>query len=172
MRRVARVCFSTLELCLRYYMYSIFCYRFVFFFASLGNFYKTEFFQRDNYLALASTRRSLVSHVEDLYLARKGLRRSLKSYFIEHGSAQSSSPSNYLKAVRPIEAILESALHSLGRCVDLVRPAGLFLHIVPKKDWEKALNALEHSISEIRNACDPDRPLSQTEWRKFFDRED
>eukprot|EP00590_Aulacoseira_subarctica_P000808 CAMPEP_0172422092 /NCGR_PEP_ID=MMETSP1064-20121228/8285_1 /TAXON_ID=202472 /ORGANISM="Aulacoseira subarctica , Strain CCAP 1002/5" /LENGTH=488 /DNA_ID=CAMNT_0013162797 /DNA_START=510 /DNA_END=1973 /DNA_ORIENTATION=- len=125
---------------------------------------KTEFFQRDNYLALASTRRSLVFHVEDLYLARKGLRRSLKSYFIEHGSAQSSSPSNYSKAVRLIEAILESALHSLGRCVDLVRPAGLFLHIVPKNDWEKALNALEHSISEIRNACDPDRPLSQTEW--------
>ena len=58
--------------------------------------------------------------------------------------------------------ILESALLSLGCCVDLVRPAGLLVSVVSSKNWRKALRALQHSLDEIRSVCDPDRPLRPT----------
>ena len=119
---------------------------------------------------LASIRRSLVSHVEELYRPGRRLRKSLNVY------VQSSVQKTYryghnskVRVDRPVEVVLESELHSLGRCIDLVRPAGLLVSSVSKSDWVKALNALEHSMSEIRTVCDPDRPLSPNEWGKLVD---
>lgn len=63
--------------------------------------------------------------------------------------------------------MLESALLSLGRCSDLVRPAGLLLSSVSNSDWGKALKALEHGRREIRELCDPDRILEPNEWGKL-----
>merc|ERR1712071_45351 len=73
--------------------------------------------------------------------------------------------------IRPVEVVLEGALLHLGRCIDLVRPAGLLVSSVPEADWESALSALEHSMREIRTVCDPDRPLRPTEWGKIIDEE-
>lgn len=133
---------------------------------------KTEFFQRDNYLMLSSIRRSLVSHVEELCHPRKSLKSSINAYvrasvrktpkFIDAGRPIKNDN-------RPVEVVLESALHSLGRCIDLVRPAGLLVSSVTKDDWLLALNTLEHSIGEIHAVCDPDRPLRPSEWGKLID---
>ena len=70
---------------------------------------------------------------------------------------------------RDVITILEGALLSLGRCVDLVKPAGLHVGSVSKEDWKKALKALEHSMNEISSFCDPDRPLMPSEWGKLVD---
>ena len=125
-----------------------------------------EFFQRDNYKMLASIRRSLVSHVEDLYVDRQVLRRALNI------SPKSESPfKTPASDARLVEEVLEGALLHLGRCIDLVRPAGLHVSSVPRSDWERAFRALERSMSEIRLVCDPDRPLRPSEWGKLMDKE-
>lgn len=132
----------------------------------------TFLFQRDNYLMLASIRRSLVSKVERLHKS-SGIKRALKRYQdTVIGRPPPSSPKSNSAAARDIIVILEGALLSLGRCVDLVRPAGLLVSVVPSKNWRRALRALEHSLSEIRSVCDPDRPLRPTEWGKLVDEED
>jgi len=127
-----------------------------------------EFFQRDNYLMLASIRRSLVSKVERLNKSA-GLKKALKRY---QGTVNNRFLSEKGKTTRDIIVILESALLSLGRCVDLVRPAGLLVSVVSSENWKKALRALQHSLNEIRSVCDPDRPLRPTEWGKLVDEED
>ncbi len=112
-----------------------------------------------------------MAHVEDLYQPhRRYFRKRLNLYYDQHIRpkfllAVSHSSSSSLLA-RPLEAILESALHSLGTCQDLIRPAGLYSSYVPKNDWVKALDTLVHSISELRNACDPDRPIPPDMWGK------
>ena len=130
-----------------------------------------EFFQRDNYLMLASIRRSLVSKVERLHKS-SGIKRALKRYQDTVIGRPPSSSKSSAAAARDIIVILEGALLSLGRCVDLVRPAGLLVSVVPSKNWKRALRALEHSLREIRSVCDPDRPLRPTEWGKLVDEED
>lgn len=122
---------------------------------------------------LASIRRSLVSKVERLHKS-SGIKRALKRYQdTVIGRPPPSSPkATSAAAARDIVVILEGALLSLGRCVDLVRPAGLLVSVVPSKNWKRALRALEHSLSEIRSVCDPDRPLRPTEWGKLVDEED
>eukprot|EP00591_Stephanopyxis_turris_P011861 CAMPEP_0195512970 /NCGR_PEP_ID=MMETSP0794_2-20130614/4744_1 /TAXON_ID=515487 /ORGANISM="Stephanopyxis turris, Strain CCMP 815" /LENGTH=658 /DNA_ID=CAMNT_0040640869 /DNA_START=303 /DNA_END=2279 /DNA_ORIENTATION=+ len=130
----------------------------------------TEFFQRDNYLMLASIRRSLVSHVEELHKPRRSLRSSLDSYCkISLGKPKRSGKNNYNLNDRSVDVVLESALLSLGRCIDLVQPAGLLVSTVSKSDWLKALRALEHSMADLRSTCDPDRPLRPSEWGKLID---
>lgn len=132
----------------------------------------TFLFQRDNYLMLASIRRSLVSKVERLHKS-SGIKRALKRYQdTVIGRPPPSSSKSSSAAARDIIVILEGALLSLGRCVDLVRPTGLLVSVVPSKNWKRALRALEHSLSEIRSVCDPDRPLRPTEWGKLVDEED
>ena len=103
---------------------------------------------------LASIRRSLVSHIEDLHVGGHGqeLRKNLSR----------SSDKNF-------EGSLEGALLHLGRCIDLVRPAGLLVSSVSRSEWTKAFQALERSMSEIRLYCDPDRPLRPSEWGKLMD---
>merc|ERR1711956_30314 len=115
-----------------------------------------EFFQRDNYLMLASIRHSLVDHLEDLHKPEKTyLRKAIKTrnFSLQNGNG-------FMNGNRrdPI-GVLEMALVSLGRCVDLVKPAGLLMSYVPNRDWVKALGALEQSMREIKDLCDPDRPL-------------
>lgn len=65
---------------------------------------------------------------------------------------------------RDVNVALEGVVLSLGRCIDLVRPAGLLVGSVSKVDFKKALRALEHAVSQIRAYCDPDAPLDPSEW--------
>lgn len=68
---------------------------------------------------------------------------------------------------RDVNVVLEGVVLSLGRCIDLVRPAGLLLSSVSKTDFAKALRALDHAMSQIRTYCDPDAPLDPSEWGKM-----
>ena len=59
-----------------------------------------------------------------------------------------------------IEIHLECALLSLGRCCDLVRPAGTFSEqSVSRQEWKDALNHLQEFMDRIECSCDPDRPV-------------
>ena len=120
---------------------------------------------------LASIRRSLVSKVERLHKS-PGIKRALKRYQDTVIGRPPPSNTKAAAAAKDIIVILEGALLSLGRCVDLVRPAGLLVSVVPSKNWQRAISALKHSLSEIRSVCDPDRPLRPTEWGKLVDEED
>jgi hypothetical protein len=120
-----------------------------------------EFFQRDNYLMLASIRRSLVEEIEALHKPSLSRKKTLNNELRRIKDVYGNE--------RNVITILEGALLSLGRCVDLVKPAGLHVGSVSKEDWKKALKALEHSMSEIRTFCDPDRPLLPSEWGKLVD---
>lgn len=67
----------------------------------------------------------------------------------------------------PMDVVLEGALLSMGRCLDLVRPAGLLIGYVPKTDWKKAEIVLQQGVRQLREACDPDHPLDPMEWGKL-----
>jgi len=123
---------------------------------------QTEFFQRDNYLLLSSIRRSLVSLVEALYTEKgQSIRAGVIKHFQSHGS------NRLTKEDVKIIVVLESALLNLGRCIDLVKPAGLLVSSVPASTWSRALDALEKSMNNIISVCDPDQPLEATEWGKL-----
>jgi hypothetical protein len=63
------------------------------------------------------------------------------------------------------DVALESALLSLGRCADLVRPAGrLTSRSVSAEEWVDAIEQLEHFLDLMETACDPDRPLPADQW--------
>ena len=114
---------------------------------------KTEFFQRDNYRVLVSIRRSFVNDMESFYQDQPSLKSTLRQYVTR---------SEYT-----LDIVLEGALLSLGRCLDLVRPAGLLIGYVPKTDWKNAEMVLEHAVRQLRDACDPDHPLDPAEWGKL-----
>lgn len=126
---------------------------------------RTEFFQRDNYLLLSSIRRSLVILIEELY-ADKGqqIRAGVIRYF-EKSRGRNQFTENDVKII----VVLESALLNLGRCLDLVKPAGLLVSSVPAATWSKALFNLEESMSRIKTVCDPDEILNAAEWGNLFD---
>ena len=113
-----------------------------------------EFFQRENYIVLATIRRGLVAQMEDLYKTSPLLRSGLRQV-------------NTLNSAETVDIILEGALLSLGRCMDLVRPAGLHVGTVSKTDFSKALKSLEHCMAQIRAFCDPDQPLAPNKWGKL-----
>ena len=115
---------------------------------------------------LASIRRSLVSRIEDLHVCRQDLRRDLNMSTKRKVSSETSIDDD-----RHIEEVLEGALLHLGRCNDLVRPAGLLVSSVSNSDCSKAFHDLQHSMSEIRLVYDPDRPLRPSEWGKLMDEE-
>lgn len=128
---------------------------------------QTEFFQRDNYLLLSSIRRSLVSLVEALYTEKgQSIRAGVIKYF------ESQGRNRFTKEDVKIIVALESALLNLGRCIDLVKPAGLLVSSVPAPTWSRALDALEKSMHHIHLVCDPDQPLDSLEWGKLFDDEE
>jgi len=122
-----------------------------------------EFFQQDNYLALVSIRRSLVSYMEDFYRERPSLKSSLRLYSISEQHTRKYDDSGS-KSTPAIDIILEGALLSLGRCMDLVRPAGLLRGPVSGSEWKQALQLLEHTVIQLQQFCDPDRPLDPIEW--------
>ena len=67
--------------------------------------------------------------------------------------------------ISSIEIHLESALLSLGRCCDLVRPAGTFsAQSVSRQEWKDALVHLQDFMARIECSCDPDRSLSVDQW--------
>ena len=70
-----------------------------------------------------------------------------------------------------VDVVMEGALLSLSRCIDIIRPAGLHTSSISQSEWIKALTLIEYSMSEIRNICDPDRPLKPSEWGKLVDEE-
>ena len=116
-----------------------------------------EFFQTESYRVLVAARRSLVSDMESLYEHQPQLRA------VHNLEANGSSS-------RPVDVALESALLLLGRCVDVVRPAGLLTGApVSQEDWKLALIVLSQAYETIKTVCDPDRPLLSHEWIKLGD---
>jgi hypothetical protein len=80
------------------------------------------------------------------------------------------SSKNTSRNIRPVSAdvALESALLSLGRCVDLVRPAGMLSSkSVSRGEWTSAVKKLEHFLDLMQRSCDPDRPLPPSDWGKL-----
>jgi hypothetical protein len=122
-----------------------------------------EFLQRDNYMMAASIRHKLVALMEDLYKTSPGLRSGLR----EISSKSNSDVVVDEKAAR-VDIVLEGATLSLGRCIDLLRPAGLHQSTVTKAEYTKALRLLDHCRHQIRTYCDPDRPLDSKEWGRMM----
>jgi len=128
----------------------------------------SEFFQRDNYRTLVATRRSLATLLEQMNVAYQHNRErqtatmmippTLKVQLKKQTSGSSTTISS-------IEIHLESALLSLGRCCDLVRPAGTFsAQSVSRQEWKDALVHLQDFMARIECSCDPDRSISVDQW--------
>jgi hypothetical protein len=137
---------------------------------------QVEFFQRDNYRALVATRRSLVTLLEEMNeafrhnkqrkIASASVPPNLKAQLQKTGVTSKDSKSSV--GYKSTDVALESALLSLGRCLDLVRPAGkLSSKSVSREDWKSALKQLEFFLDLMQRACDPDRPLPADDWGKL-----
>ena len=135
---------------------------------------KTEFFQRDNFLVLSTIRRLLVKHIEEIYNIQQQ-QRTLPNYNNNYGFLDSlntyASETLTLKhnnkndiIIVDVMECLESALLLLGRCTDIVRPAGLLVTYTDNNSWIKALKDLEQCMNLIYSICDPDRPLVRKDW--------
>jgi hypothetical protein len=128
-----------------------------------------EFFQRENYRALVQARRQLVSGMEQLYrqqpslaVIHKVLTPLESSHNIPTSTQSTAIESDSMVHQwngKPLDVVLEGALLSLGRCLDLVRPAGLLTGSVPAHDFKLAVMILNQALTQISIACDPDRPL-------------
>ena len=105
----------------------------------------------------------MASLVESLY-TEKG--QSIRLGVINHFEQQGRN--RFTKEDVKIIVLLESALLNLGRCIDLVKPAGLLVSSVPAGTWSRALDALQKSMSHIQTVCDPDQPLDPAEWGKLY----
>lgn len=134
-----------------------------------------EFFQRDNYLTLVATRRSLVTLLEEMNEAfRHNKQRktasglvppNLKAQLQKTRVATSNMGRN--NGCISTDVALESALLSLGRCMDLVRPAGTFSSkSVSREECKDAVRQLDHFL-DLMQRCDPDRPLPANDWGKL-----
>ena len=119
---------------------------------------------------MVATRRSLATLLEQMNEAYRNNRDrktatmlippTLKTQLKKQTSESSTSSSS-------IEIHLECALLSLGRCCDLVRPAGTFsAQSVSRQEWEDALVHLQDFMIRIDRSCDPDQPLSADRWGK------
>jgi hypothetical protein len=113
-----------------------------------------EFFQLEAYRVLVAARRSIVKDMEMLYHRPKNHIKSEEAMQDEQ---------------QPIDVTLEAALLSLGRCLDLVRPAGKGGGVVPAGNWALAAVLLEKAISQILCVCDTDHPLDPSEWGRMGD---
>jgi hypothetical protein len=111
---------------------------------------------------LASIRRSLVEAIEELHRPSRSRKRTLNNEL----RRMKDPNGNEIDVIK----VLEGALLSLGRCLDVVKPAGMHLGSVSKEDWKRALKALQYSMNEILEYCDPDRPLFPQEWGKIVER--
>jgi hypothetical protein len=83
------------------------------------------------------------------------------------GGGSSSGGGATKRSILSADIHLESALLSLGRCCDLVRPAGTFsAQSVSKQEWKAAVQHLQDFMWRIEQTCDPDRPLPAKQWGK------
>jgi len=128
----------------------------------------SEFFQRDNYRTLVATRRSLATLLEQMNEAYRHNRERQTATMVIPPTLkvqlkkQTSGSSTTLSST---EIHLECALLSLGRCCDLVRPAGTFSEqSVSRQEWKDALLHLQEFMNRIECSCDPDRPVSADQW--------
>ena len=119
-----------------------------------------EFFQRDNYRVLVQARRSLVRDMEHLYQQQPSLAAVRRTKLPSGGGGGGSGTVHH----KPMDVVLEGALLSLGRCLDLVRPAGLLTGPVRAQDFRLAFQLLEQTVAQISEGCDPDRPLPAADW--------
>jgi hypothetical protein len=142
----------------------------------------SEFFQRDNYRRLVKTRRLLATLLEQMNEAYRNNREyksatmtippTLKAQLKKVSTSQTngnitqfSSAVSKMEAMSSTEIQMESALLSLGRCCDLVRPAGTFsAQSVTRKEWRDALDHLNDFMNRIEAYCDPDQPLPAHHW--------
>ena len=117
---------------------------------------------------MVATRRSLATLLEQMNEAYRHNRErqtasmvippTIKAQLKKQTSASSTT-------ILSIEIHLECALLSLGRCCDLVRPAGTFSdQSVSRQDWKDALHHLQDFMNRIECSCDPDRPISSEKW--------
>lgn len=139
----------------------------------------TEFFQRENYRVLVQARRSLVSGMELLYqqqpslaaihnvLTPLKLSHTLPTLPATNGAVEETNTKNKPNG-KPLDVVLEGALLSIGRCLDLVRPAGLLTGSVSIQDFKLALMVLDQAVTQISIACDPDQPLLNYTNHAFF----
>ena len=130
-----------------------------------------------------ATRRALVTLLEEMNeayrhnrqrktttgLVSPSLKAKLQKTIIKGNADPSTAPSRgRFSGPISIDVALESALLSLGRCADLVRPAGrLTSQSVSKDEWRDAIHQLEHFLDLMQRACDPDRPLPTNQWGKL-----
>jgi hypothetical protein len=104
-------------------------------------------------------------HNRQRKIATASVPPNLKAQLQKTGVTSNSKSSVGYKST---DVALESALLSLGRCLDLVRPAGkLSSKSVSREDWESALKQLEYFLDLMQRACDPDRPLPADDWGKL-----
>jgi hypothetical protein len=108
-----------------------------------------EFFQPENYRVLVSVRSSMGKDMEDMD------DQQLPLTSIKQSASQQDTP---------LDVVLEGALLSLSRCLDIVRPAGTMTGTCPKEDFERALNSLQQAYYLLDRVCDPDSPLPPAEW--------
>lgn len=96
------------------------------------------------------------------------LKKAKSSYeaSYRHGEQKpAKSLKNHQIVRNSIEVELEMALLSLGRCCDLVRPAGTFsAQSVSRQEWRYALGHIQDFMNRIGCCCDPDRPLPAKQW--------
>lgn len=111
----------------------------------------SEFFQQENYRVLVTARRNLVRDMEELYKIQPSLQAVQRRI-----PNQVSGKDNTYVPPR-LDVVLENALLSMGRCLDLVRPAGLLTGSVQIHDFKIALRILEEAVQQITATCDPDR---------------
>jgi len=123
-----------------------------------------EFFQIEAYRVLVAARRSVVNDMELLYHRPKNLRGTVDHELYEEQRIQPKQ--------QAVDVVLEAAVLSLGRCLDLVRPVGRGDGVVQLSDWRLAAVLLEKSISQILLVCDTDQPLDPQEWGKMGDETD
>ena len=117
-----------------------------------------EFFQRDNFLSLATIRRSLVTMVE---LLHGGVKKELRETLNLSNFRNINNDSVY------IDVELERVISNLGNVVDLVKPAGTFEGSVKMREYIIALSELESAMKLTRSVFDPDRPMYPSEWSGF-----
>ena len=107
--------------------------------------HRRQFFQRENFLTLNNIRRGLGEALEEV----GGRRRR------ELGGEEKAEQ---------VERALAGAVASVGRAVDLVRPAGSLSGSVAMHDWVEARRELEKGTEGIRRVCDPDFGVEIVEW--------
>lgn len=135
---------------------------------------QSEFFQRDNYRTLVAKRRSLATLLEEMNEAYRSKQERKTTTMIvpptlkaQLQKIRSKTTGVDKTATMTMDIHLESALLSLGRCCDLVRPAGTFsAQSVSKQEWRAAIQHLQDFMWRIEQTCDPDRPLPAKQWGK------